>query len=430
MKVSSLVLVILSFVFISSIQAAGDSVKEMESRIKVKAHAYSIMDDEALYAELQKEMDYFNKQTPEAYLPGLSYQSNVVETRKLIANPVEMRHVWGNCTNINYYNYNEFPENRERYLSSFLKNEHKASMSLILAEFYVRRYRYSSIYEQDILPFKKMVDNFISIAPLELSDFEKMMEKIEQNSKLSINVERTVRDHPELFTDENIIKLINKASDVLDKDEETVFMEMANSLILARDKTDIPVEEWVKKRYQDEKELYLDSGMKDYNIFRNRLIACFKTNELSTVIEVLIDQDGKLMTKEQMDVFTGTSFRKYKDGLFNQTSYDKHVNDAHNFLLLNLLIIGANKSVIIGDDMVPTERHLFQHGSDSYFAKLETFYGEFAERHIKNGTLVDIRKNNKEGIIQKQIREDLFPKIKEQMKVVIEKARMKSLDVR
>ena len=87
-----------------------------------------------------------------------------------------------------------------------------------------------------------------------------------------------VRENPELFTDENILALLDGIEDIMkvpSRAEEKVIMGQVDGLILARMENKTPVGGAFNDRYQKIKE-YLESGAKDQKLFNDRMDRNFR----------------------------------------------------------------------------------------------------------------------------------------------------------
>ena len=278
------------------------------------------------------------------------------------------------------------------------------------------RIRYSEIFSDNKYKEITIVSRLTLEVPAEMTDLDRMMKVLKNDAKDGVPLVQTIKNNIELFTEENILKLIYKAGDVESKDEETVLVSMAGSIIeVAKDSdSGLTFSHHLTQEFLYTKDHFIGKGIKDYALFSNRMMRCFRTNELDHVLDALVAQKGQLITQDQIDFFIGTSFRHYKDGFFNQTGYDNrtqdyvkdekngglvdHINNRDLFLIINFLIIGSNPEIEINGKSVPLIDHLIQHGRSDYFIKLDKLDRTAIEKRIKGELLSDIKEKINIGI--------------------------------
>ena len=238
------------------------------------------------------------------------------------------------------------------------------------------------------------------------SDYSAMTKWLRSQIKNKVAISDIVDSKRYLFTDENVLALLDEAKSAESLAIETTILAQFESLLKVKrlngDDVSLLVIEYKKTKK------YLETE-KDVNIFSNRLDALLgvKNGDVDKALDALIEKDGKLDTEDAVNLFFGTKKRESKDGLNYQAQQiiDKE-GIKSKFLLLYLLVLGNNDLFTIKDKQVPTE---------TYFAK---FLSQGNKRFFFALKELDI-----DNMIKDVVKKDLTAKIGERIKRVIDLSR-------
>ena len=230
---------------------------------------------------------------------------------------------------------------------------------------------------------------------VDLNDPEKMINKIKQSDK---PVDQTVSEEPALFADEKIESLIDLAIKTPEKDKETVYVSMVESIIQARDEIGKPIDSKLNSYYLKAKMNDLGRA-KDHKLYKQRAMEAFNSIDPDVILGKLIEQRGKLISQEQFDFFTGSQERIYEDSYFNQ---GKDRPSTNSMVLSILLVLSVNESARIEGGLEPLLNHVVKYGKPVLIDRLMS-YSDNSQKYSKE-------------------RQNLFFKIEDKVRLGIEKA--------
>ena len=239
----------------------------------------------------------------------------------------------------------------------------------------------------------------------------RMKAMIEQNVRRSgMTMARIIKIDPDLFSDENIIYLLDRAKDASSKEEEMVLMESIHSLIDAKEATGLSIGDELKNKYIDVVE-YLD-GEKDMFTVAH-LEKELNFSDADDAITKLLNKGGELDEKMAKLLF-GTAERNFEDSLCSYVEkYNTDINVRNRFFVLVLLVM-ANKAEVKIDGKpfdVPTR-------IVEMMKKNSEFYKEFKLFNIQE----EVRKANVRLDIEDAMRQE---RERIRMKVNAERDRFK-----
>lgn len=138
---------------LSAPKPKGETIAPIVPVIKTVETIYSDKTDEELYSELQMHMDAMNAV---GYLPGLNPSLNVTDAKTLVVDRRKMTDVFGNTATValsSIYINKRFPKKQDRPV---LDNDMFVT-SLILSEFYKRKYPKDPYYKTSVVPYVEEV---------------------------------------------------------------------------------------------------------------------------------------------------------------------------------------------------------------------------------------------------------------------------------
>ncbi len=182
---------------------------------------------------------------------------------------------------------------------------------------------------------------------------EVMLEKLTSELKEGKTVTAIIKNNPELFLDDNISFLMTMAYNSKEASSETVLMEQAKMLILAKEELGNNVVN-LKENYTKTIQELIE---KDQEGFLSNVIESdpsledFSIDDTRDIVRLMIDRIAKnfdLSKKNYAKIFFGSPSRNFKDGLIHQAwRYPEYPLLKNNLRFLVLVLVGNNQVFVM-----------------------------------------------------------------------------------
>ena len=288
--------------------------------------------------------------------------------------------------------YPEFDTQEWRTFSAYLAAMANSSM----ADFATSKFQESCTKFDDEL--RRVFNNVLYEENTIVNRFDELTEQIKKSISEAKDLKEAITKNPELFTDESIQTLVDKAKAAPSRDEEIVALEIIDSIIQARDEIGRPIDSKLSSYYLKIKMNDL-GGAKDRKSYEQRALKAFGSKDPEVIFNKLIEQRGKLINQDQVDAFTGSPERVYADSYFNQA---KDLLSTNRVVLSIFLVLGVNENAKIEGLFESLLNHVVKYGKPALVNKLMTSFD-----------------NSDEYLKEKR---ELFLKLGEKVRINIEKA--------